>query len=154
MKPLPASVLLLAATFAACARDTPTAPAARAPAGPGFAVVFHADSVTASRKAFDGTATLSADGRHILLGGPVECLPAGQKAQFGIVVTQGATGARAEGSFTTTCSGQLQQWHATAHAVGPARFGAGAADACGALTQAFAQTAGRESWCRQIVLEP
>jgi hypothetical protein len=85
----------------------------------------------------DSVATVSENGRRLVLTGPVECTE-GEKANIQVTVTQRSTGAVAKGRAIVTCTGNVDQWELRALAVGRESFEEGAATAV-----AFARTVNR-----------
>src|SRR5438309_7245585 len=57
----------------------------------------------------DPFATIKANGRQIIVTGPVQCT-AGETFDVRVTVTQRATGALAEGRTRFKCSGATQHW--------------------------------------------
>jgi hypothetical protein len=80
------------------------------------------------RNTIDPVATVSANGRRIVLTGPIECA-AGERAHLRVTVTQRETGAVAEGQARITCTGVSQQWTVRAPTRGAASFDEGPATA-------------------------
>jgi hypothetical protein len=78
----------------------------------------------------DATATLSPNGRHIRLAGPISCDQT-QPVFMRVTVTQRSTGAVAEGYAYFTGTVFPQQWQVHAHAIGPTAFVPGPATAVG-----------------------
>lgn len=95
----------------------------------------------------DPVATLSADGRHVLVGGPLTC-PEGATFRLRVSVTQRASGAYAEAIKTFACTGTAQHWSASARRTGGERFSAGAVEVC-ALGRTFAggRVTDAHQWC-------
>jgi hypothetical protein len=96
----------------------------------------------------DATATLSADGRRVAIGGPLAC-DAGERVTLRARVTQRRTGALAKGGFVDTCSGQVGRWEVRrATVVGRNRFRPGAAEGCAlALTWQGDRVTDAHQWC-------
>ena len=75
-------------------------------------------------------ATLTDDGRHVVLTGPIQC-DDHQPADLRLTVTQRATGAVAEGTGRIDCTPGVQPWEVRAAVQGKARFAEGPAIAVG-----------------------
>ena len=100
----------------------------------------------------DPTATLSDDGRHLVVTGPIACTT-GERAFQRVTVTQRATGASAEGVTQIVCTGSVQQWVVHATTQGREAFAAGAATAVGfARTTDRGQTTDAHQWLVPIAL--
>ena len=78
----------------------------------------------------DPVATVTDNGRRIIVTGPIACTE-GEGCDLRIVVSQRSTGAVAEGRTRLTCSGEndQQQWSVEARAQGNETFEAGPATA-------------------------
>jgi hypothetical protein len=76
----------------------------------------------------DPVATVSDDGRHIIVTGPIACTK-NERAYLLVTVSQRTTGAVAEGNSRITCTGNDQQWTVHAKNQGKESFEAGAATA-------------------------
>src|SRR5205814_9153570 len=86
------------------------------------------------RNTIDPVATVSDNGRRIVLTGPIAIgdgtvLKAGERAYLRVTVTQRTTGAVAEGITVFKANGELQQWEVRAKTRGKASFEAGPATA-------------------------
>ena len=75
-------------------------------------------------------ATLTDNGRHIVLTGPIRC-DGDQPADLRLTVTQRSTGAMAEGTGRIECTTGVKQWEVRAATQGKARFAEGPAIAVG-----------------------
>jgi len=75
-------------------------------------------------------ATLTGDGRHVVLTGPIQC-DGNQPADLRLTVTQRSTGAIAEGTGRIECTPGVRQWEVRAATQGKARFAEGPAIAVG-----------------------
>ncbi len=98
----------------------------------GFLVAFVAAQpvfAAISNNTIDPTATLSADGRHVTVTGPIECT-AGDTLVIRITVTEASTGAIGQGHSISPCTGEIQQFSVTATAVGAPSFAEGSGQAC------------------------
>lgn len=95
-----------------------------------LAVVFIAPPVLARivLNTIDPVAIVAADGRHLVLTGPITCT-ANERAYLRVTVAQRETGAVAEGRTLITCSGGTQQWEVHAATQGEKAFQAGPATA-------------------------
>jgi hypothetical protein len=82
-----------------------------------------------TRNTIDPVATLTAQGRHVTVTGPIEILPAGETVYLRVTVTQRTTGAVAEGIAFLTGTGAIQQWTVRATTQSRERFEEGAATA-------------------------
>jgi hypothetical protein len=76
----------------------------------------------------DPVATVTDDGRHLIVTGPLACT-AGERASLHMTVTQRTTGAVAEGRTLLTCTGDTQHWEVHAATQGHTPFAAGPATA-------------------------
>jgi hypothetical protein len=61
----------------------------------------------------DPVATVTDDGRHLIVTGPIACTE-GEQASLRVTVTQRATGAVAGGRTRITCTGDTQPWEVQA----------------------------------------
>jgi len=75
-------------------------------------------------------ATLTDEGRHVVLTGPIQC-DGNQPADMRLTVTQRSTGAIAEGTGRIECTAGVQQWEVRAETQGKAKFAEGPAIAVG-----------------------
>jgi hypothetical protein len=104
------------------------------------------------RNTIDPVATVSDQGRHLVVTGPIEC-DAGQTAHVKATVTQRETGAVAEGSTRIHCTGASQQWEVHAVTVSRERFEEGVATAVGlARTADRGATDDVHQWLVEITL--
>ena len=98
----------------------------------------------------DRKVILRADGRTLVVSGPVACTR-GERVTVDARVTQRLTGALAEGRWHATCTGEKQTWRVrravTKHRE---RFGPGEAEACGLLlTRRRGRVTDAHQWCRE-----
>jgi len=75
-------------------------------------------------------ATLTDDGRQVVLTGPIAC-DGNQPADLRLTVTQRSTGAMAEGTGRIECTPGVKLWEVRAATQGKARFAEGSATAVG-----------------------
>ena len=61
------------------------------------------------RNTVDSVATVTDNGRQIIVTGPMACIES-QRADLRVTVTQRSTGAVAEGRALVTCTGDTLQW--------------------------------------------
>jgi hypothetical protein len=101
----------------------------------------------------DPEASVSADGRQLVVTGPCRIEPAGERVSLRVTVTQRTTGAVAEGRVFFTGTGELQHWELRATTRGQPSFAPGAATATAiATTRAGAETTDAHQWLVQITL--
>ncbi len=81
-------------------------------------------------RAFDRSGVIASGGNAVKIGGPFGC-PAGDNVRLRATVSQGATGAVAEGTWSATCQGHNVHWHATAVVSDGALLQAGCAHGVG-----------------------
>ncbi len=96
----------------------------------GLAAAALAATPTVFLRAFDRSGVIAAGGNAVRIGGPVGC-PAGDTVRLRATVSQAATGAVAEGSWSGACTGRNVHWHATAVVNDGAPFKAGCAHGVG-----------------------
>lgn len=115
-----------------------------------------ASALTFARVAYNTinpVATLTDDGRHVVLTGPVQC-DAAQPADLRLTVTQRSTGAIAEGTGRIDCTPGVRQWEVRAATQGKARFAEGPAIAVGLATTSTGRGDADDShqWLVQVIL--
>lgn len=95
-----------------------------------FAGVFAAPAAFAriTANTIDPVGTVSGDGRHLTITGPI-AVTAGERAELRVTVTQRSTGAVAQGVTFLTGTGATSQWKVEAMAEGGEIFEAGPATA-------------------------
>jgi hypothetical protein len=99
-------------------------------------------------RGIDPTAALDRSARHAEASGHIQCPQAGDRLVIRLELRQ-ADGARAVGASHTSCTGAVQSWALSTHAVGPARLHAGPAEACAvAITSRQGVETARAEWCR------
>ena len=76
----------------------------------------------------DPVATVTGDGRQIVVTGPLRC-GEGQRVSIGVTVSQRSTGAVAEGETQLICTGDTQHWEVRASIRGAQTFQEGPATA-------------------------
>ena len=81
-----------------------------------------------NRTRIDPVAMVTANGRHLILTGPIACT-GGERAYVRLTVTQRSTGAVAEGNAFLTCTGNTQQWEVHASTQSKESFAEGPATA-------------------------
>jgi hypothetical protein len=97
-------------------------------------------------------ASVTDNGRHILVTGPVGCT-VGERAYVRVTVTQRATGAVAEGSTFITCTGVTEQWEVHASTQGKETFQEGDATAVAiGRTTSRGATTDAHQWLVNITL--
>jgi hypothetical protein len=89
--------------------------------GPAFAAI--------RENTIDPVVTLSADGRQLLVTGPIACT-VGDTLLIRITVSQSGTEVVGDGRFVTRCTGDPQQWIVPVTSRDSAAFAAGRAQAC------------------------
>lgn len=100
----------------------------------------------------DPTATVTDNGRQIILTGPIQC-DGGQQADLRVTVTQRSTGAVAEGRVLITCTGDTRQWEVRALTQGKETFAEGPAIAvASARTSDHGRTDDAHQWLVGITL--
>ena len=100
----------------------------------------------------DPVATVSDNGRRIVLTGPIQT-DVVEKIYLRVTVTQRTTGAAADGIAILRGTGELQQWEVKAKARGKASFEPGPATAVAiALTSDKGQTSDAHQWLVNITL--
>lgn len=104
------------------------------------------------RNTIDPVASVTDDGRHVIVTGPIECTE-GQKAYGRATVTQRTTGAVAEGRTMITCTGVAQQWEIHAAPQGKESFTEGPATVVGlARTTDRGDTDDSHQWLVNVTL--
>jgi hypothetical protein len=101
----------------------------------------------------DPVATVSDNGRRIVLTGPIQT-DVVERIYLRVTVTQRTTGAVAEGTAVLRSTGALQQWEVQAKTRGKASFEAGPATAVAiGVTSDHGQTSDAHQWLVNITLE-
>jgi hypothetical protein len=109
-------------------------------------------SARIARNTIDPLATITGNGRHLALTGPIECTPV-ETAFVRVTVTQRSTGALAEGLTLITCTGDTLQWGVLASTRGHQAFAAGEATATAAAVTRFRnRTTDSHQWLVAITL--
>jgi hypothetical protein len=104
-------------------------------------------------QAFDATATMRADGRLVVVTGPVQC-PEADEGQSSIVLTQAATGAITEGRWAGACGTQERHWRAELVLSDVNALQPGPAFVCGAsLFRSQGAVVEVGQWCNEVTLE-
>jgi hypothetical protein len=120
-----------------------------------FLVAFFATSTVNAKvviNTIDTVASVSDDGRHLVVTGPLSCT-AGERAYLRVTVTQRTTGAIAEGSTLVVCTGTTQEWEVHAAIQSREAFQAGAAVAvASARTTERGNTTDAHQWLVAITL--
>ena len=88
-----------------------------------------AGAIDPSRSAIGDSARLSAGGRTVRVEGVVRCTGC-SRFTLGATVSQGASGAVAQGGVRCICHGRTERWFATARAREATRFQPGPARIC------------------------
>lgn len=95
----------------------------------------------------DPVTTMSKNGRHAAVSGPVAC-EAGERIRIRVTVDQASTGAHGQGISQAWCTGDVQQWSVQVHARGRAAFDEGSAEACAFATTRYRGTiTDTQQWC-------
>src|SRR5690349_9488574 len=98
----------------------------------------------------DPVATVSGNGLHVLVTGPITCTD-GERVSLRVIVTQRETGALAEGVALFTCTGAGQHWSALASIQGNETFQPGPATAVATGRTSFAgKTSDAHQWLVNI----
>ncbi len=104
-------------------------------------------------QAFDATATMRADGRLVVVTGPVQC-PEAEEGQATIVLTQADTGAIAEGRWAGACGTQEHQWRAELSLTDVNPLQPGPAFVCGAaLFRSQGAVVEVGQWCNEVTVQ-
>jgi len=104
------------------------------------------------RNTIDSVATVTDNGRQIMLTGPHRCDQI-QRGDLRVTVTQRSTGALAEGHTVITCTADEQQWELRASTQGKKTFEAGPAIAVAvASTSSAGDTDDAHQWLVSITL--
>jgi hypothetical protein len=105
-----------------------------------------------SDQTINRTATITSDGRHVLVSGPVSCTE-GEKISIEVTLTQRSTGAVAEGVWQGSCTGERQQWSLKATTEGKNTFEEGSAEAVAlGITKDHGEVTDAHQWFRSIRL--
>jgi hypothetical protein len=105
------------------------------------------------QQAFDATATMRADGRLVVVTGPVQC-PEADEGQSSIILTQEDTGAIAEGRWAGACGTQEKQWRAELSLTDVNPLQPGPAFVCGAtLFRSQGAIVEVGQWCNEVTLQ-
>jgi hypothetical protein len=100
----------------------------------------------------DDRATHARNGAQVRTSGPIACTQ-GERVTIRVGVRQPATGARARGNWTATCTGEVQHWKVRARARTQARFSDGTATICAvAKTRAGRRVTETRQWCKRLAL--
>ena len=100
----------------------------------------------------DDHATHARNGAQVRASGPIGCTQR-ERITIRIGVRQPATGARARGTWTAACTGEVQHWHLRARARTRARFEDGTAAVCAvANTRAGQRVTETRKWCKRVAL--
>jgi hypothetical protein len=105
-----------------------------------------------SLNTIDDHATHAPNGAQVRVSGPIGCTQR-ERITIRVRVRQPATGARAQGSWTAVCTGEVQHWHVRARARTQARFSDGTATVCAvAKTRAGQRVTETRKWCERVAL--
>ena len=100
----------------------------------------------------DDHATHARNGAQLRASGPIGCTQR-ERITIRVGVRQPATGARARGSWTAACTGEVQHWQVRARARTEARFADGTATVCAvAKTRAGQRVTETRKWCKRVAL--
>jgi predicted ester cyclase len=98
----------------------------------------------------DDRVTYREDGGHVRASGPIGCTR-GERITIRVGISQAATGARARGSWTARCTGEVQHWQMRARASTGVRFAKGAATVRAvAETRAGRRVTDTRKWRRRV----
>ncbi len=101
----------------------------------------------------DPEAVVTDNGRRIILTGPMQIAPAGEKVFMRVTISQRSTGAVAEGNGVFTGTGDLQEWQIVAQTEGRPGFEPGEAVAVAiARTTDRNQVTDAHQWLVHITL--
>jgi hypothetical protein len=110
-------------------------------------------TLTKVTQAFDATATMRADGRLVVVTGPVQC-PEAEEGQASIVLTQADAGAIAEGRWAGACGTQERHWRAELSLSDVNPLQPGPAFVCGAvLFRAQGAVVEVGQWCNEVMVQ-
>ncbi len=100
-----------------------------------------------TRNTIDPNATLSVQGRHVLVTGPIECTQ-GEQLRIEITASQESAGAWGKGHTQLWCTGDLQQWSVLVVARGAATFQEGLSEVCAVgMTRHHGKPTDVREWC-------
>jgi hypothetical protein len=100
----------------------------------------------------DPTATITPNGRHLLVSGPIQCTE-GEKVRIEVSVTQSSTGAVGKGVWQSLCTAEVQQWSLKAATQGKNTFEEGSAHASAVgTTRERGKVTDARGWSRTITL--
>jgi hypothetical protein len=100
----------------------------------------------------DDHATHARNGAQVRASGPIGCTQR-EHITIRVGVRQPATRARARGSWTAACTGEVQHWQVRARARTQARFADGTATVCAvAKTRAGQRVTETRKWCKCVAL--
>jgi predicted ester cyclase len=98
----------------------------------------------------DRHATYKQEGSQVRSTGPIGCTR-GERITIRVTVSQAPTGARARGTWTGRCTGDVQRWQVRARARGQARFATGRARVCAvAKTRTGGRVTDTRRWCKPV----
>lgn len=104
-------------------------------------------SAAISNNTINPSAKLSADGRTVLVYGPIACT-AGEQVEIRVIVKQGSSLPIASGSTTESCTGDVQKWAVQATTTTHALLEEGAAQVCArAITYDGTTATDGRKWC-------
>jgi hypothetical protein len=105
-----------------------------------------------SLNTIDDHATHARNGAQVRASGPIGCTRR-ERITVRVRVRQPATRARARGSWTAACTGEVQHWHVRARARTDARFSDGTATVCAvARTRARQRVTETRRWCERVTV--
>jgi hypothetical protein len=103
--------------------------------------------------AFDHAGVLTVGGGAVRVSGPITCT-GGDIVLIRATVSQGSTGAVAEGVWSKRCTGTALQWHITAIVTDAGHFAAGGADGVGlAIISSRGIPGTAVQWLRRLTLK-
>ena len=122
-----------------------------------LAVILSATPVLLAKvvvNTIDPVLTMSADGRHVTVGGPITCSET-QSLDLTVTVTQRTTGAIATGHLRTFCTASEEHWEVEAAVRGNEIFEEGAATATAvALARSGHVVDDAHQWLVNVTLMP
>ena len=110
----------------------------------------HAANAGVSLNTIDPHVTYEQGGALVRSSGPIGCTR-GERIAIRVRVSQAATGARARGSWTGRCTGEVQHWQVRARARTEARFARGPARVCAVgKTRTGQRVTDTRRWSRRV----
>ena len=101
---------------------------------------------------FDRAGAVATGGAAVTVSGPISC-PTGDTVRLRATVSQLATGAVAEGFWSKSCTGKIQQWRMTAKVSDGTSFTAGCAHGTGlAIVRRSGKPVTASQWLSALTL--